>query len=319
MTSCGKLDLPFLVSLALLLPAIARAAPIARVPELNPDERPRYRFVYDVPAECPRKEEFLARVIDRVGKEWLVSSDERAGTLALSVTKTGDLSTAHMTLVDVEGRVAFRTLQGSSCPATLSDMAVAVAAAIESRLGPQPPYWEFGIGGGVDRRTGLWSFGGNMFAGLRWPTSRRTLRATLSYWDTAAQPASEAREVRLRFTLFSARCEFCPLEVGLGAGFALPLCAAAEGGVLLASRVYAQGSDESAEVGAWLASGLGPRVRLTLNSVFFQLGANADVVLYPGKVVDVPRVEGRPSSAGVLHDIPRFGLSAVASVGVGIW
>ncbi len=298
-------------ALAVLWPGAAAAE---AGPAEDAEESARYQLVYEAPAECPKKQALLAQINHRIDKEWAAPPDQLAGTLTVAVSKVGDHYQSRMTLADRWGHVAFRILDAEGCDAALSDVAVAAVAAIESRLGPQPPYFELGVLGGPDWRTGLLAWGGGALVGLRWPTSRRSLHLAVGYWIVGAGHANRLADVELRFRLFSMRLEFCPFEPRLGPTISLPLCASAEGGLLQARHVDTIGRSPSFT--GWTSLGLAPQVRWSGNSLFVQIGPRADFLLYPRRLTDTPTTDGQPSQRETIHRFPSVGFAAIATVGL---
>lgn len=300
-------------ALAVLWPGAAAAE--AGIPDAD-EESARYQLVYEAPAECPKKQALLAQINHRIDKQWAAQPDQVAGTLTVAVNMVSDHYQARMTLADRWGHVAFRVLDAEDCDAALSDVAVAAVAAIESRLGPQPPAFELGVFGGPDWRTGLWAWGGGALVGLRWPTSRRSLHLSIGYFVTGAGHANRLADVEISFRLVSMRLEFCPFEPKLGPTLALLLCASAEGGLLQARHVDTIGPAPSFT--GWTSLGLAPQVRWSSNILFIQVGPKADFLLYPRRLTDTPTTDGQPSHKETIHHFAPVGFAAFATVGLNL-
>jgi hypothetical protein len=278
------------------------------------EESARYQLIYEAPALCPQKQVLIEQINRRLEGEWQASPDRLPGTLAVVVRQEGERYEAHMTLADRWGHVAFRTLEGEDCDAVLWDVAVAAVSAIESRLGPQPPFFEFGATTGPDWRGNLLAWGGGGLVGLRWPASRRSLQLSVGYWATGARQANQASDVEIRVRLFAARLEFCLLEPRLSQTISFPLCAGAAGGLLEPQGVMDTGGASASR--GWASLGLAPKLRWNVNRLFVQIGPRMDVfVLHPRRLTDTPRVSGQRSQSEAVHSFPNIGLAVMATVG----
>ena len=273
----------------------------------------RYHLIYEAPAECPGKRWLLGEINRRIEKQWLAASDRPAGTLGIAVSTSDGSYRVRMTLADPWGRAAFRSMEAVSCDAALSDVAVAAVAAIESRLGPQPAYVEFGTSAGVDWRTDLLAWGGGGQLGLRWPSSRRSLWLGVNYWSAAPDVANRESDVLIRFRLVTLRIEFCPVETKLSQSLAISYCGSAETG-LLQSR-HAESVDSSHPLTSWASLGASPQLRWSGDSIFLQVGPRVDFLLYPRRLADRPRRSGQLPQTEVIHNFPLFGFSAMAVLG----
>jgi hypothetical protein len=273
----------------------------------------RYRVIFEAPSECPPKADFLARINERIGTAWRASPHRSAGVLAVSVAKSGDLFEAHLTLVDLWGRAAIRELEGETCEDVLANLAVAAVSAIESRLGPQPPYWEVSVTSGLDWRTGLMAWGAGATGALRWPTSRRSIRLTASGWATGTGPANRLAGVDTKFLLFTLRLDLCLLEPRLSQLVSFPLCAGIEGG-LMQAEIPPRPQTRM----AWIVGGLTPRVRLTHGPTFLEIGPKLDALLYPKRFISSQQGDGLPKTRSELtHQFPTVGFAVLASFGLG--
>lgn len=298
-------------ALGVLLPGAAAADAGSLQGE---EESPRYQLVYEAPAECPKKQELRAQINRRIEAQWSALPEQSAGTLTVAVSRVNDHYRAQVTLADRFGHVAFRSLDSDDCQAALPDIAVAAVAAIESRLGPQPAYFEVGVLAGPDFRTGLLAWGGGVLVGLRWPTSRRSLHLSFGHWTAAAGQANRSPDVEIRFQLSSMRLDFCPFEPRLGPGISLPLCASAEGGLLRARHADAAGG--SPPLTGWTSLGLAPQLRWSGRLLFVQVGPKADLLLYPRRLTDMSPTGGQPSPRQTIHYFPPIGFAGIATIGL---
>lgn len=293
----------------------SRAAAEAGSPQ-GDEEAAKYQLVYDAPSECPSKREFLAQIQRRIQTPWQAESGNFTGTLSVAVSQIDGRYQAHMTLADRWGHVAFRNLEAENCSDAVTDVAVAAVAAIETWLGPQPAFFEFGITTGPDWRTAQLAWGGAAMLGLRWPTSRRSLKLLLGYWASGAGPANVLPDVNIHFRLFSARIELCPIELGLGRHGSIPLCGSGELGLLAARHAEVIGSPPP--LAAWGTIGVSPQLRWSQKALFLQFGPRADLLLYPRSVMDTPARGGQQTQNEKVHRFPLIGFALMATIGWGV-
>ena len=289
-------------------------------PNSNPTEEEiaKYQLVYEAPEECPNKNTLLEQINHRTERDWQALPDQTAGMLTVAVNKTKDTYHARIVLADRSGHVAFRdNFEEANCDDILVDLAIAAVAAIDSRLGPQPPYVEFGAVGGPDWRTGVLALGGGGLMGIRWPSSGRSFELTVGYWDTGTSQANEdISNVKIRLKLYAARLDFCVFEPKITKTVSVPLCVGATGGFLQAHHVESTAGSRSPMTG-WASFGLAPQLRWGSDSLFVQVGPKADVLFYPNRLKDGTKSSGQSSqtTTTTIHDFSPVGFAMTVTVG----
>lgn len=302
------------VAVNVLFTVSANGAPNSNLTE---DEIAKYQLVYEAPAECPNKNALLEQINHRTERDWHALPAQTTGMLTVAVNKTNDTYHARMVLADRSGHVAFRDgFEGANCNEILVDLAIAAVAAIDSRLGPQPPYVEFGAVGGPDWRTGVLALGGGGLVGIRWPASGRSFELTVGYWDTGASQANEVSNVAIRLKLYTARLDFCFFEPKIAKSISVPLCVGASGGFLQAQHVESADGSASPMTG-WASLGLAPQLRWSSDSLFVQVGPKADVLFYPNRLKDRTKSSGQSSqtTTTTIHDFSPVGFAMTLTVG----
>jgi len=117
---------------ALALPiALARVA--AGQSALAP-EREKVRLVFDAPATCEGREQFLPQVRARLGSSWEAAPGELARTIHVSVSTVGQRYLARIELQDARGRQVARAVAGARCEQVIEGIALITALAIEAQI-----------------------------------------------------------------------------------------------------------------------------------------------------------------------------------------
>jgi hypothetical protein len=300
------------VAANVLLTVSANGAPNSNP---NDDEIAKYQLVYEAPEECPNKKTLLEQINHRTERNWQALPDQTGGMFTIAVHKTNGTYHARMAIADRSGHAAFRdNFEGTNCDDVLVDLAIAAVAAIDSRLGPQPPYVEFGAVVGPDWRTGVLALGGGGLAGIRWPSSGRSFELSVGYWDTGTSEANRVSNVEIRLKLYAARLDFCLFEPKLSKTVSVPLCAGITGGFLQAQHVETADGSSSPMTG-WASLGLAPQLRWSGDTLFVQVGPKADVLFYPNHLKDRIIPSGQPSETMTLHRFPAVGFAMNLTVG----
>ena len=118
-------------SLLLVVAWCAQAAPPPIAGQILPD---RIRVIYESPAECPNRTEFMTRVTERVTLPWVADDTELARQVRVTIGATPVGYSAHLEYADDAGRQVVRAVEGETCEQAVTGIALVTALAIDSQL-----------------------------------------------------------------------------------------------------------------------------------------------------------------------------------------
>lgn len=265
------------VLLALVCPGAAWAAPSTPADaqpaaeqraELPPN---RFDLHYVAPTECPSMQEFVAWTNQfYVGadattpstRDWQASPGELAGSARVKVVGDGTRYTAHLVMVDADGKcpTSRPPHTETTCADAVRAMAYSLAQALKAPpcstealtngqpaacppapapapaacpLGKPCPPHEKGIRGEVGLAAGVVTplaediaWGGALLVGFTRPRGGPSARFSAGYWDAGRVPIGH----QLQAQLWSVGLSLCPFAIGLTSWLSLPLCGTAEVG-----------------------------------------------------------------------------------------
>lgn len=277
-----------------------------------------FRLTYDAPWECPARDYFGRQLGARLRRLSLKDPGNSAMSLDVRISNVGSAYSGHIRLVDIEGALVERDVDGSTCVDVVAALALISAIALDTShnhsranvgetFKPQASHLAIGVLGGI--HTAI-SDGVAPTLGLSATVRRRNrfgehelrlstlvgFNGRMQASDALGQPAGGAR-----FLWLAARISGCPfqtrrLPVSLGG------CAILEVGALRGTGLDTVGAQS--RQGPWLAPGVLFNASIQTSPLTLRLAAGGVRPLIRDRFLFSPETTiFRPPSLGLVAEL----------------